>query len=150
MITVSFDARIMSVFVLTICTIWVPLNNTRSFRAIIFLGIIKFSTRFYCKFVFGVESLLNAFSEQDLFVYVREIFHTSSLSVYVRNIKTCMGISKSLNIVKLHGVLTMLKLKVNVNLPQLLCIVVFFFWLRLKIANFEQFGGFYVNCYCTL
>ena len=45
--------------------------------------------------------------------------HTSSVSVYVRNIKKCMRILKSLNIVNLHRVA-----KINVNLPQLLCIVV--------------------------
>ena len=31
---------------------------------------------------------------------------------------------KSLNIVNLHRVMTMLKLKINVNLSQLLCIIV--------------------------
>ena len=47
-------------------------------------------------------------------------------SKYKRNIQKCLGIRilKSLNIVNLHGVMTMLKLKINVNLPQLLCIVV--------------------------
>ena len=48
-----------------------------------------------------------------------------AVSVYVRNIKKCMGILKSLNIVNLHRVMTMLKLKINVNLSQLLCIIVF-------------------------
>ena len=39
-----------------------------------------------------------------------------------------------------------LKLKINVNLPQLLCIVV-------SVAlngEFERFGGFCVDCYYTL
>ena len=43
--------------------------------------------------------------------------HTSSVSVYVQNIKKCMGILKSLNIVNLYRGMTMLKLKINVNLP---------------------------------
>ena len=47
--------------------------------------------------------------------------HTSSVSVCVRNIKKCMGILKILNIINLHQVM---KLKLKVNLPQLLCIVV--------------------------
>ena len=64
--------------------------------------------------------------------------HTSSVSVYVRNIKKCMGILKSLNIVNLHRAMIMLKLKITVTLPQLLCILSF---LRLKIANFERLDG---------
>ena len=79
------------------------------------------------------------------FVVQSQRAQTSSVSDYVRNIKRCMGISKSLNIVKLHRVMPMLKLQINVNLPQLLCIVAFFLWLRLKIANFERFGGFALN-----
>ena len=39
-----------------------------------------------------------------------------------------------------------LKLKINVNLPQLLCIVVS---VALK-GEFEQFGGFCVDCHYTL
>ena len=35
-----------------------------------------------------------------------------------------MGVLKCLNIVNLYRVLSLLKLKINVNLPQLLCIVV--------------------------
>ena len=35
-----------------------------------------------------------------------------------------MGMLKSLNVINLHRVMTMLKLKINVNLPQLLCIVI--------------------------
>ena len=46
------------------------------------------------------------------------------MSVYVRKIKKCIGILKSPNIVDMHRVMAMLKLKINVNLSQLLCIVV--------------------------
>ena len=42
----------------------------------------------------------------------------------VRNMKKCMGISKCLNIVNLHRALSMLKIKINVNLRQLLSVVV--------------------------
>ena len=44
--------------------------------------------------------------------------------VYVRNRKKFMGILQNLNIVNLHRAMTMLKLKMNVTLPQLLRIVV--------------------------
>ena len=57
------------------------------------------------------------------------------MSVYVRNIK------KSLNIVNLYRGMSKLKLKINVNVPQLLCIVV-------SVAlnsEFERFGGFCVD-----
>ena len=37
--------------------------------------------------------------------------------LYVRNIKKCMGIFKSLGIVNLYQVMSVLKLKINVN-PQ--------------------------------
>ena len=40
----------------------------------------------------------------------------------------------------------MLKLKINVNLPQLLCIVVS----AAQNGEFEQVGGFYIDCYYTL
>ena len=43
---------------------------------------------------------------------------------YVRNMKKCMGILKSFNIVNTYRIMSMLKLKIYVNLPQLLCIVV--------------------------
>ena len=68
------------------------------------------------------------------------------MSVYVRNIKKSMGISKSLNIVNLNPGISKLKLKINVNLPQLLCTVV-------SVAlngEFGRFGGFCVDCYYTL
>ena len=47
-----------------------------------------------------------------------------SVSVYVRNIKKCMGILKSLNIVNLYRGMSKLRLKINVKVPHLLCIVV--------------------------
>ena len=65
------------------------------------------------------------------------------MSVYVLNIKKCMwGILKSLNIVNLYREMCKLKLKINVKVPQLLCIVV-------SVAlngEFERFGGFCVDC----
>ena len=51
-------------------------------------------------------------------------------------------ILKSLNIVNLYRGMSKLKLKINVKVPQLLCIVV-------SVAlngEFERFGGFCVNC----
>ena len=49
------------------------------------------------------------------------------MSVYGRNIKKCMGehIEESY-IVNLYRGMSKLKLKINVNLPQLLCIVVYY------------------------
>ena len=69
------------------------------------------------------------------------------MSVYGRNIKKCMGehIEESY-IVNLYRGMSKLKLKINVNLPQLLCIVV-------SVAldgEFERFGEFCVGCYYTL
>ena len=55
-------------------------------------------------------------------------------------------ILKSPNIVNLHREMTMLKLKINVNLPQLLCIVIS----AAENGEFERFGGFSVDCYYTL
>ena len=52
-------------------------------------------------------------------------------------------ISKSPNIVNLHREMTTLKLKINVNLPQLLCIVIS----AAENGEFERFGGFSVDCY---
>ena len=52
-------------------------------------------------------------------------------------------ILKSPNIVNLHREMTMLKLKINVNLPQVLCIVI-------SAAENGEFGGFSVDCYYTL
>ena len=51
-------------------------------------------------------------------------------------------ILKSLNIVNLYREMFKLKLKINVKVPQLLCIVV-------SVAlngEFERFGGFCVGC----
>ena len=55
-------------------------------------------------------------------------------------------ILKSLNIVNLYPGMSKLKLKINVNVPQLLCIVV-------SVApngKFERFGGICVDRYYTL
>ena len=55
-------------------------------------------------------------------------------------------ILKSLNIVNLYREMFKLKLKINVKVPQLLCIVV-------SVAlngEFERFGGFCVYCCYTL
>ena len=55
-------------------------------------------------------------------------------------------ILKSLNIVNLYRGMSELKLKINVKVPQLLCIVV-------SVAlngEFERFGWFCVDCYYTL
>ena len=55
-------------------------------------------------------------------------------------------ILKSLNIVNLYQEMFKLKLKINVKVPQLLCIVV-------SVAlngKFERFGGFCVGCCYTL
>ena len=49
-------------------------------------------------------------------------------------------------IVNLYRGMSKLKLKLNVNLPQLLCVVV-------SVAldgEFERFGGFCVDCYYLL
>ena len=47
-----------------------------------------------------------------------------AVSVYVRNIKKYMGILKSLNMVNLYRGMSKLKLKINVEVPRLPCIVV--------------------------
>ena len=55
-------------------------------------------------------------------------------------------ILKSLNIVTLYRGMSKLRLKINVKVPQLLCIVV-------SVAlngEFERFGGFCVDSYYTL
>ena len=51
-------------------------------------------------------------------------------------------ILKSLNIVNLYRGMSKLKLKVNVNVPQLLCVVVS----AALNGEFERFGGFSVDC----
>ena len=55
-------------------------------------------------------------------------------------------ILKSLIIVNLHRGMSKLKVEIYVNLPQLLCIV---FSVALN-GEFEQFGGFCVDCHYTL
>ena len=62
--------------------------------------------------------------------------------LYVRIIKKCLGILKSFNIVNLYRVMSVLKLKINVNLPQLLSTVVS----GAQNGEFERFGGFCVDC----
>ena len=55
-------------------------------------------------------------------------------------------ILKSLDIVNLYRGMSKIKLKINVKVPWLLCIVV-------SVAlngEFERFGGFCVDCYYTL
>ena len=68
--------------------------------------------------------------------------HTSSVSVLCSKYKEMYGrILKSLNIVNLHQEMFKLKLKINVKVPQLLCIVV-------SVAlngEFERFSGFCVD-----
>ena len=49
-----------------------------------------------------------------------------------------MGILKSLNIANLYRAMFMLKLKINLNLPQLLCIVVS----AAQNGEFERSSGF--------
>ena len=73
--------------------------------------------------------------------------HTSSVSVNLcSKYKEMYGrILKSLNIVNLYPEMFKLKLKINVKVPQLLCIVV-------SVAlngEFERFGGFCVGCCYT-
>ena len=42
--------------------------------------------------------------------------------------------------------MSMLKFKININLPQLLCIVVS----AAQNGKFERIGGFCIDCYYTL
>ena len=55
-------------------------------------------------------------------------------------------ILNSLTIVKLYRGMSKLKVEINVNLPQLLCIAVS---LALN-GEFERFDGFCFDCYYTL
>ena len=58
-----------------------------------------------------------------------------------------MGILYSLNIVNLFRLMSMSKVKINVKLPKLLCIVVV---PEAQNGEFERgFGGFCVDCYYT-
>ena len=56
-----------------------------------------------------------------------------------------MGILRSLNIVNCYRVMYMLKVKMDVNLPQLLCFAVS----AVQNGEFERFGRFCVDCYNT-
>jgi len=64
--------------------------------------------------------------------------HKSRVCLYARNIKKCMGILNSLNIVNWYRVMSVLKLKTDVNLSRLLCIWSF---LRLKMASLGDLVG---------
>ena len=57
-----------------------------------------------------------------------------------------MGILKSLYIINLYRVMSMLKLEIIVNPAQLLCIVVS----AAQNSEFERFPGFCDDCYFTL
>ena len=72
----------------------------------------------------------------------REPTQAASLLVCLKYKEMYGRILKSLNIVNLYRGMSKLKLKINVNLLQLLCIVV-------SVA-LERFGGFCVDCYYTL
>ena len=50
------------------------------------------------------------------------------------------------NIVNLYRGMSKLKLSINVNLPQLLCIVV----CEALNGEFERFGGFLISVECTV
>ena len=55
-------------------------------------------------------------------------------------------ILKSVNVVNLYRGMSKLKLKINVNVPPLLCMVV-----SVTLNGvFEQFAGFCVDCYITV
>ena len=71
--------------------------------------------------------------------------HTSGVSVCTFKIYREMNDHENIE-VNLYRVMSMLKLKINVNLPQLLCIVVS----EAQNGEFEGFGGFCVDCYYTL
>ena len=78
--------------------------------------------------------------------YHRGPTQAASLLVCLKYKEMHGRILKSLNMVNLYQGMSKLKLKINVNLLQLLCIVV-------SVAlhgEFERFGGFCVDCYYTL
>jgi len=78
--------------------------------------------------------------------YHKEPTQAASLVVFSKCKEMYGKILKSLTIVKLYRGMSKLKVEINVNLPQLLCIVV-------SVAlngEFERFGGFYVDCYYKL
>ena len=70
--------------------------------------------------------------------------HTSGVSVCSKY-KEMYGNIEGLHIVKIYRVMSMLKLKINAKLLQLLCIVISVG----QNGEFEQFGGFYVASYYT-
>ena len=59
--------------------------------------------------------------------------------------KEMYGNIEGLHIVNLYRVMSMLKLKINVNLPQLACILISV----AQNGKYEKFGGFYVDRYYT-
>ena len=72
--------------------------------------------------------------------------HKASLLVCLKFKEMYGRILKGLNIVNLYRGMSKLKLKINVNLLQLLCIVV-------SVAlhgEFERFCGFCIDCYFSL
>ena len=78
--------------------------------------------------------------------YHRGPTQAASLLVCLKYKEMYGRILKSLNMVNLYQGMSKLKLKINVNLLQLLCIVV-------SVAlhgEFERFGGFCVDCYYIL
>ena len=79
-------------------------------------------------------------------VRMAECFHrapTQAVCLFIRNVWE--NIEES-SIVNLYRGMSKLKLKINVNVPQLLCIVISV----ALIGEFERFGGFCVDCYYTL
>ena len=75
----------------------------------------------------------------------REPTQAPSLVVCSKYKEMYWKILKSLTIVKLCREMSKLKVEINVNLPQLLCIVVS---MPLN-GEFERFGGLFVDCYYT-
>ena len=73
----------------------------------------------------------------------REPTQAASLLVCLKYKEMYGRILKSLNFVNLYRGMFKLKLKITVNLLQLLCIVV-----SVSLhSEFERFGGFCVDCY---
>ena len=80
---------------------------------------------------------------QDIPFPHREPTQAASLVVCSKYKEMFGKILKRLTIVKLYRGMTKLKVEINVNIPQLLCIVV-------SVAlngEFERFGGFCIDCY---
>ena len=76
----------------------------------------------------------------------REPTQVASLAVCLKYKEMYGRILKSLNIVNYDRGMSKFKLKINVNLLQLLCMVVSL----ALLGVFERFGGFCVDCYFTL